>query len=161
MPRPTLSTDEILDVLRTTPRRLRQMAAGVAEPLLHAAPEPGQWSVNEVLAHLRSCSDVWGEAIERILEDRPVSAINPRTWIKSTDYPELEFAPSLLAFTSQRERHYSRLDRLSERDWSRTAAVAGAGKPLERSVHFYGSWWARHERSHWRQLEKTIRTVRG
>jgi hypothetical protein len=31
-----------------------------------------------------------------IAEDRPaIRAINPTTWIKSTNYPELDFAPSL------------------------------------------------------------------
>jgi len=36
-------------------------------------------------------------------EDRPtIQAINPRTWIKSTDYVDQEFRPSLQTFSSSR-----------------------------------------------------------
>jgi hypothetical protein len=36
-----------------------------------------------------------------IANDRPtIRAMNPTTWIKSTNYPELEFAPSLRALRS-------------------------------------------------------------
>lgn len=50
-----------------------------------------------MLAHLRSYSDAWGDCITKtVAEVEPVlRAINPRTWIESTVYRELEFAPSL------------------------------------------------------------------
>jgi len=55
------------------------------------------WSASDVLAHLRSCADVWGGYMMRILaEDRPtVHAVNPTTWIRQTDYPDLDVHTSL------------------------------------------------------------------
>jgi len=39
---------------------------------LHTAPNPGEWSADQVLAHLRACADVWGGNILRMIsEDRP------------------------------------------------------------------------------------------
>lgn len=55
-----------------------------------------------MLAHLRSCADVWGNCIAAIIaEDTPtLRAVNPTTWIKKMNYPELEFQPSLRSFCS-------------------------------------------------------------
>jgi hypothetical protein len=57
-----------------------------------------------VLAHLRACADMWGNCIvEIIAHDHPTLwAINPRTWINTTDYREQLFQHSLDAFMAQR-----------------------------------------------------------
>jgi hypothetical protein len=163
MARPLMTTEQILAALRATPDRLSALTSEATELQLHTAPEPGEWSVVEVLAHLRACSDVWGDAIGTIVaEDHPtIRAINPRTWTESTDYRELEFGRSLQAFTVQRRRHMVLLESLRGGDWSRSATVLGAGTPLELSAHRYASRWARHEHAHWRQLEKTVASLLG
>jgi hypothetical protein len=111
-----------------------------------------------VLAHLRACADVWGNCIvTMIAEDRPtLRAINPRTWIKKTDYRELEFRTSLRSFATQRADLMAVLEPLPPEGWSRTATVTGAGKILERTVLFYALWLARHERTHVKQIESIV-----
>ena len=61
-----------------------------------------------------------GDCIATILaEDRPtIRAVNPRTWIKKTDYPNLEFRPSLRAFTTQRADLLAVLKALPPEGWS-------------------------------------------
>jgi len=114
-----------------------------------------------VLAHLRSCADVWGNCIAAILaEDRPtLRAVNPRTWIKQTDYPELEFRPSLQSFTMQRADLLAVLQPLPPESWARAATVTGAGRVLERTVLFYAQWLAHHERPHVKQIERIVNTM--
>ena len=70
---------------------------------------------------------MWGQCIVTIIaEDRPtIRAINPTTWIKSTNYPELEFATSLRAFITQRAELMALLDPLPTAGWSRRATVTG------------------------------------
>jgi len=96
-----MSVEQVQTILRETPHRLVALTAVATPAQSRAAPEPGEWSATEVLAHLRSCADMWGQAIEAIVAgDHPtVRAINPTTWIESTDYRELEFRPSLKVFT--------------------------------------------------------------
>jgi hypothetical protein len=153
--------EQILNILRQTPGRFSGLTAGVGPTRLREIPEPGEWSANEVLAHLRSCADVWGAAINAILaESHPtLKAINPIAWIETTDYCELEFHSSLQAFTKQRFRLLDVLEALPSGGWSRHATVVGAGKPLERTVQTYADWLARHERSHWKQMERTVASV--
>lgn len=157
MPRQLMTVAQIMHILHESPDRLKALTDGMTEAGLHASPEPGEWSVTEILAHLRSCADMWGGAIETILAtDHPtIRAVNPVTWIKSTDYRELEFASSLRAFAMQRDHLLSILGPLSAQGWTRSATVVGGGNPIERSVHSYADRLARHERTHWRQVAKT------
>lgn len=113
---------------------------------------------NQELAHLRACDDVWGKCIITILkEDTPtIRAINPRSWIKKTNYLELEFGTSLQAFASQRAELLAVLEPLPPQSWARTAIVTGVGKVLERTVLFYAQWLARHERPHLKQIEQLV-----
>ena len=79
-----LSIEQILTILAKSPPHITALTSGLAEVQLHLAPYPGEWSANDVLAHLRACSDVWGDYIMKIIaEDRPTwRGINPRAWIK-------------------------------------------------------------------------------
>ena len=104
---------------------------------------------------------MWGDCIATIIaEDRPtIRAINPRTWIKKTDYLELEFWSSLRSFTTQRADLLALLKPLPHEGWSRTATVTGAGKVLERTVVFYAQWLARHEQPHIKQVKRIVNTM--
>ena len=157
----SLTIEQVLALLAETPPRIAALTAGLAPAQLHTAPNRGEWSANDVLAHLRSCADVWGHCIAAILaEDRPaIRSVHPTTWIKQTDYPELEFQPSLRSFTTQRAGLLTVLDLLRSEDWSRAATVTGEGRVRERTVLFYAQRLVRHERPHIKQIERIANTM--
>jgi hypothetical protein len=163
MPDNSPSIEEILAALAATPSRLAALTAGLDRALLRTRPAPDEWSAVAVLAHMRACADMWGTAIRTILaEDHPtIRAVNPRSWIKQTDYPDLEFVPSLHAFTAQRVALLAVLDPLPPEDWERAATVTGAGKVLERTVLFYAEWLAHHERPHVKQIARVVTRLAG
>jgi len=86
-------------------------------------------------------------------------AVTPRTWIKRTDYLEREFQPSLRSFTTQRADLLAVLESLPREARSRAATVTGAGKVLERTVHSYAQWLARHEQPHVKQIARIVNTL--
>lgn len=161
MPRKLLTIDQVLALLAETPPRIAALTADLAPAQLHTAPVHDEWSANDVLAHLRSCADVWGDCMMTMInEDMPtLRAINPTSWIETTDYRELEFQSSLNAFLSQRADLLAVLQPLPSEGWSRAATVTGAGKVLERTVLFYAQWLARHERSHVKQVERIVNAM--
>jgi len=161
VPRTSLTIEQVLTILTETPPRIAALTAGIAPAQLHAAPNHDEWSVNDVLAHLRACADVWGDCIVAIIaQDTPtLRAVNPRTWIKKTDYLEQEFQPSLHAFATQRADLLAVLEPLPPEGWSRAATVTGAGRVLERTVLSYAEWLARHERPHVKQVERIVNTM--
>jgi hypothetical protein len=92
--------------------------------------------------------------------DHPtIRAVSPTTWIESTDYRELAFASSLQAFGKQRDQLLALLGQLPDQGWSRSATALGSGRPLELTVHSYADRLARYERTHWRQVAKTVRAL--
>ena len=142
-PRALLPVEEALTLLAETPARIAAATRGLTEAQLHTSPVRGEWSVNEVLAHVRACADCRGEPIRMIVaEDHPTfRAVNPRTWIKQTDYQDLEFRRSFRVFAKQRAELLALLKPLPRKGWSRAATVTGAGAVLERTVLFYADWW--------------------
>ena len=128
---------------------------------MHTSPNPAEWSANDVLAHLRSCADVWGNCIDVILAQATptLRAVNPTTWIEQTDYREQAFQSSLHTFTTQRTELLAVLRPLAPEALSRAITVTGAGKPLERTVLFYAQWLAKHERPHLKQIARIVKTM--
>lgn len=163
MPSKNLPVEQILTILKETPSRLTVLSTGLSPDQSHTASEPGEWSASEVLAHLRACSDVWGDnyIMTILAQDEPtIKAINPRRWIKSTDYLAQDFQTSLHSFTKQRERLLTVLEQLMPQDWWRTATLIGAGKPLQQTLISHADGLARHERTHLKQIERTLNALR-
>jgi hypothetical protein len=151
-----LPVQQVVKLLTETPTQIAALTDGLPGDQLRATPNDGGWSANEVLAHLRSCADVWGNCIVAILvRDRPtLHAVNPTTWINKTTYRELDFRTSFAAFVTQRADLLAVLEPLAPQSWRRAALVTGAGKPLERTVHSYAQWLATHERTHVKQIKR-------
>jgi hypothetical protein len=159
-----LAIDTILAILKETPSRLGQLTSGLPPAQLQAAPGVGEWSAAEVLAHLRACNEVWGNYyIMTILreEDPTIKAMNPRTWIKKTNYLEQDFHASLRAFRKQRRKLLAVLEPLPARDWTRTNTLIGAGKPLRQTLISHADGLARHERAHLKQIERLLKALQA
>ena len=159
-----LAIDQILTILKETPPRLAKLTARLTPAELHSAPSVGEWSANEVLAHLRACNEVWGGyyIMTILAQDKPtIKAMNPRTWIKSTNYLEQDFQSSLRAFTNQRRKLLAVLEPLPAKDWTRTNTLIGAGKPLQQTLISHADGLARHERAHLKQIERTINALQA
>lgn len=159
----SLTIEQILTLLAETPPRIAALTADLTPAQLHTAPSQDEWSVNDVLAHLRACSDVWGSNMKAILtEDKlTLRGVNPRAWIKKTDCLELEFQPSFRSYATQRADLLAILKPLPPEGWSRTATVIGMipGQVFERTVLYYAEWMARHERPHLKQIERIVNTL--
>jgi hypothetical protein len=159
----SLTIEQVVAQLAAYPPRLAALTAALSPAELHTRPGPGEWSLTEILAHLRSCGDMWGQAIATILaEDHPtIRAVNPTTWIKQTNYLDLEFRRSLRAFSRQRARLLAVLKALPPEGWSRGATVTGAGRPMQRTVLSYAEWLANHERSHVKHIQRSVEALKG
>lgn len=156
-----LTIEQILTLLAEMPPRLATLTNGLQPAQLQTAPAHNGWSINDVLAHLRSCADVWGNCIGTILaEDTPtIRAMNPTTWITKTAYPEQDFRSSFHAYVTQRTALVAILEPLPPEAWSRSATVTGAGNVLVRTVQFYANWLATHERTHIKQIQRIVKVI--
>jgi hypothetical protein len=134
-------------------------SVGVADSRLHLKPDEDVWSANDILAHLRACADVWGKSIQAMItQDHPtVRYVSPRTYMRKTDYPQLDFRQSLAAFTTQRTDLLALLDALEPESWSRGATFTGITREREQTVLSYAQRIASHETEHLDQIEGLLR----
>jgi hypothetical protein len=148
----------VLKMLKASPVRIAALTRGLTNEQLQCKPSAEAWSVNEVLAHLRACADVWGAGILAMLnQDRPAMRyVSPRTWIRKTDYTEQGFAVSFRAFRSQRDDLLQVLRPLSVEDWLRTATVRRSSGVREETVLIYAQRLAQHEAGHCEQMERIL-----
>jgi hypothetical protein len=158
MPVAPTEVETVLQLLSATPRGLVAMTGDLDPARLNFKPDADTWSVSEILAHLRSCADVWGGSIQAMLarEHPTLRYISPRTWIRKTDYPRLDFRPSLAAFTQQRAELVRSLKVLDLDGWSRGATFTGTMKGREQTVLNYAQRMADHEVQHLAQIASLL-----
>lgn len=143
--------EDVLHLLAKTPERITAVIQTLAPAQLHARPDSNAWSINEILAHLRACADVWGKDIDAMLaEDSPtLRHISPRTYLHKTNYLTLEFAASFQMFTEQRRTLLVKLHSLSQPQWARSAEIKGR----RHTVFSQARRLALHEAGHYEQIE--------
>ena len=81
MPEKSLTIEQVLILLTESPGRIAALTDGLSAAKLQTRPTSGEWCANDVLAHLRSCADMWGNCIAAIIgQDKPtLRAVNPTT----------------------------------------------------------------------------------
>jgi hypothetical protein len=147
--------DEFLEILEKNPQRMKKTILRANEARLHARSTSEPWSANDILAHVRSCADVWGESIEKMLvEDHPkLGYVHPRQWVKRTGYLEMDFALSFKDFSEQRSRLLRMLKKLPFKSWQRGAIIQGR----EHTVFSQVRRMAKHESEHCEQIESLLK----
>ena len=145
-------------MLKTTPSRIASVSRGFTDKELNWKPGADSWSANQVLAHLRACADVWGGSIIKILkQDNPTFRyVSPRTWIRKTNYQDLDFKASFLAFRKQREDLLKVLQSVPHQDWLRGAKVRAATRLREETVLSYAQRLGGHEARHCEQIDRIL-----
>ena len=147
--------EKYLRILSETPQQIAQAAKGLEEARLQFKSDRKSWSANDILAHLRSCADLWTHSIYTMLaENNPVfSDINERKWAKVTRYDELLFAESFQAFSLQRMNLLRVLKALQFESWERSAIIF----ERKHTVFTQTRRMAKHEQEHVQQIEDLLK----
>src|SRR5215213_9173063 len=107
-----LSIDLILALLEKTPTTLSELTQSFDDAELRFRVEPDEWSLVEVLAHLRASADTHGDQrIEPMLTqiEPTLRTQSPRNWSLAAEYAQVPYGDSWAAYTEQRERLLSYL----------------------------------------------------
>jgi hypothetical protein len=147
-----------LRIISETPGHIGLLVKGLEEDRLQYRPEAKSWSINDILAHLRSCADIWAHSIYAMLAEKEpaFSDINERKWAKVTRYAELPFYQSFQAYSLQRESLVYVLKDLPFDSWERSALI------FERrhTVFTQTRRLAKHESEHLEQIEGLLQENR-
>ena len=83
-----LSVPELVEKVRNDALQLRDALAAVPSDRFSTRPAPGEWSPNEVAAHIVTTSDLFGQAITEIVAGReptstPLDVISDRVAVRT------------------------------------------------------------------------------
>jgi hypothetical protein len=160
MPRLIFTQAEIQDyvaMLDETIQRISALTDGLTDEQLATAPGKKEWSVVEILAHVRGCNDVWTYSIYAMLaEANPILPdVDERRWAKATRYASLGFQQSFQAFSLSHAELLHVLRDLPEATWERTCDIGGRKHTVFSQVRRM----ALHEQEHWAQIEQTLQRL--
>jgi hypothetical protein len=151
---------QILERLLQGPLRVEKATSGVETARLHLRSEAEPWSVSDLLAHLRACSDCWGASIVAMMtQDNPTRRyVSPRSWMRKPKYAQPEFKAALAAFTEERQKLVEALAALDEAGWARRGTFTGtSARRRDQTVLSYAQRIVNHEQPHLEQIESLLR----
>jgi hypothetical protein len=151
-----LGDDDSVQVLAATLTALQERAGGVPDALVGRRPEPGEWSVAELLGHLWDAELAYAFRARAILaQDQPeLPAYDQDAWATLARPP---FAELLASFAALRTANLALIRATPAALWERAGIHAERGLT---SFRVATDEIAGHARAHQLQLEQTIAAVR-
>lgn len=149
----------LIAVLAATPAAFDTLARGLSTRQWEQRPEPTEWSVTEILCHLRDVdAEVNLPRIEKVLAgDNPfLPGINSDTWTDERKYCNQDGQLALSEFIMSRVEILNRLKSLTPVQWNLPArhAIFGPTRLFE-----LVSFFVTHDQSHVQQIYQAARRL--
>jgi len=151
---------EPLEVQCETANTLAKLIKPLSKKQLSQNPDPGKWSITEILAHLADSEIVlsWRMRLVICQNGAPMQAADQNVWAQTLDYAGQDPKVSLGIFRVLRENNLRMLEVLHEKLWENYGMHSEHGKQtLAHIVRMY----AGHDLNHLAQVEKIARESGG
>ena len=158
-----LSLAEGLDslaILATTPGRVGALLAGRSAGDLQWMPEPGRWSVAQIVSHFADVEIVLAYRIRTILSapGGPIQAFDQDAWVTAQHAERSDAHVSLSLFAAIRASTVRLLGSLTEEELDRFGMHAERGKE---SIRHVMRMTTGHDRNHLAQIERLVVDARA
>jgi uncharacterized damage-inducible protein DinB len=149
-----------LRVQRETPKKLQQLIKLLDKKQLAKRPEPGKWSITEIVAHLADTELVGGWRMRLILGNSgvPLQPFDQDVWAETLGYSKRDAKVSLETFRVLREANLAMLKSLPKSLWENYGMHQERGK--ETIAHIV-RMFAGHDLNHLGQVERIAKESRS
>lgn len=136
-------------------KKIAKLVKGVSPAKLRKRPQPGKWSVAEIVAHLADAEIVIGYRIRMILgaPGTPIQAFNQDDWVTSGHYEKRDARKALEQFRVLRETNVALYKSLAPEQWKHHGMHAERG---EESVELIVRMMAGHDLNHIHQIGRIL-----
>lgn len=147
-----LGEKNALAVQRATAAKLAKAIKGLSPVQLRKRPEPGKWSIAEILAHLRDAELVVGFRLRMAIAQsgNPLQAFDQDLWAQHCNYAKENAPAALREFQILREANHRLLKGIPKSAWENYGMHAERGKE---TVTQMTRMIAGHDVNHLRQVE--------
>jgi hypothetical protein len=144
-----------LGVLTATADRLDGLIGDVPRAVLLERPEPGRWSINDILAHLADGEIVVGYRLRAVLgaPGSPIIAFDQDRWETAGHYDRRDSHMSARQFRAVRDANLALLTLLDAAQWTHAGVHSERG---EESIEHMVRMAAGHDINHVRQIEQIL-----
>jgi uncharacterized damage-inducible protein DinB len=113
------NNQDLLLRLQEATKELTDELAAIPGDEAALVPVEGEWSVKEIVCHLRDAEKVWNDRLNRIvLEDEPfLQAFTPEELAAGQDYKDTKWEEARMAFETIRITNLDILQKLPQPDW--------------------------------------------
>ena len=153
-----VSNNKPLEVQRETATMLAKLINPLSKRQLSERPEPGKWSITEILAHLADSEIVlsWRMRLVICQNGAALQAADQDVWSETLDYAGQDPKVSLEIFRVLRENNLRLLEALPRNLWENYGMHSEHGKQtLAHLVRLY----AGHDLNHLAQVEKIAKEI--
>jgi uncharacterized damage-inducible protein DinB len=140
---------------QVAPRKFAALIKGLSKKQLTRRPEPGKWSIAEIMAHMADAELVTGYRLRLILASNgtPIQAFDQDAWAETLNYGNSDSEMSLETFRALRESNLRLLSSVSSRLWKNYGEHQERGREtVEHIVRLI----AGHDLNHIQQIEKIV-----
>jgi hypothetical protein len=143
---------DAIKVQRGSAAKLKKLIQGLGPKELKWKPEPGKWSIAEIVAHLADVEIVAGWRMRAILGSNgtPIQPFDQDTWAAVFEYNERDPKQSLEVFRVLRENNLAMLKALPPESWHNYGMHAERGKE---TIAHLARMFAGHDTNHILQVE--------
>lgn len=152
-----LGEEEALDVLALTPEKIEDLCSDLDVAVLQKAPAPGEWSAEEVVAHLLDAEIVysfrWRMTLAQSGSHFPGYQQDLWTGLAHPSFPEM-----LAAFSALRRLNVWLAEETPSSEWDKVGVHSERGpETFDVSLKVV----AGHDLAHLKQLEQTLAAVQA
>lgn len=150
--------EEILKSMRASPVILSRLVVGLDDEQIRRRPEPGEWAVIEVVAHMADVDERAHARLGRMLaEDNPLlPAFDQDALADERGYIGMDLAGELRRYHRTRAAHLADLENLDPTQWRRPGRHTDAG---DLTVELYEAHVASEDVDHLAQIARLAESV--
>jgi DinB superfamily len=136
---------EIIEAVKDLPYAVELETAGVSDEALRYRSAEGEWSINEIVGHLRDTAEVWHKRIYTTwsLTDPVFPPFDGEESVRARGYQDANLAAVLAEMREWRGKTVEVL--VHAVDWTRLGQHASMGR---RSLKQWGEYMVEHESGH-------------
>ena len=144
---------DAIKVQRASAAKLKKLVQGLGPKELKWKPEPGKWSIAEIVAHLADVEIVASSRMRTILGSNgtPIQPFDQDTWASVFEYGKRDPKQSLEVFRVLRENNLAMLKALPTESWDNYGMHAERGKE---TIAHLARMFAGHDTNHILQVER-------
>jgi|SRR5579871_1355649 len=144
---------DALKVQKGTAARLKKLTQGLTPKQLRWQPEPGKWSINQILAHLADVEIVASWRMRSIVGSNGITIqpFDQDAWASVFQYGKLDAKRSIEIFRVLRENNLAMLKSLPKEKWENYGMHLERGKE---SIAHLTRMFAGHDTNHVVQIER-------